>query len=363
MSWIHLRGVGPGRLVGNVLAGLKVSALLHLHRARILDRCRLDRQLQQERRPVRRAAWLLALIPVMFTYSGWNAAAYVAEEIRDPGRNVPLALAMGTLAVIAIYCLLNLLYLYVLPVEQLAAVRGSVLDVIADRLLGSPRRRRDGHRLDHQHRGEHQRDECSPGRASTTRWRATACSCRAAARIHPRYQHAGDVDHRAGDLERPAGAVGQRAGADDLHRVRGRAVCRHRRRVAVRASRARAGRAAAVPRAGAIPWRPAVFTIASALIVANALWTDLFVPMATGDVLGPGGRRTDRHRPRDSDLLRPLREQRVDVARPLVVAARAALRLPEQISNSAGSLKSGPHQCSRDTVDSANIGSTHEDVH
>ena len=72
----------------------------------------------------------------MFTYSGWNAAAYVAEEIRDPGRNVPRALALGTAAVIAIYVLLNLLYLYVLPVGELAKVKGSVLDVIADRLLG-----------------------------------------------------------------------------------------------------------------------------------------------------------------------------------------------------------------------------------
>ena len=57
----------------------------------------------------------------MFTYSGWNAAAYVAEEIHDPGRNVPRALALGTAAVVAIYFLLNLLYLYVLPVNELAA--------------------------------------------------------------------------------------------------------------------------------------------------------------------------------------------------------------------------------------------------
>ena len=41
MAWIHLRGVGPGRLVMNVLAGLKVSALLHLHRARLDARRRL----------------------------------------------------------------------------------------------------------------------------------------------------------------------------------------------------------------------------------------------------------------------------------------------------------------------------------
>jgi APA family basic amino acid/polyamine antiporter len=77
------------------------------------------------------------LIPVMFTYSGWNAAAYVAEEIRDPGRNVPRALAMGTAAVVLIYALMNALYLYVIPARELAAVKGSVLDVIADLLLGS----------------------------------------------------------------------------------------------------------------------------------------------------------------------------------------------------------------------------------
>ena len=87
--------------------------------------------------PVVWSAWLLALIPVMFTYSGWNAAGYIAEEIRDPGRNVPRAFALGTAAVIVIYLSLNLLYLYVLPVGELAKVQGSVLDVIADRLLGA----------------------------------------------------------------------------------------------------------------------------------------------------------------------------------------------------------------------------------
>jgi APA family basic amino acid/polyamine antiporter len=82
-------------------------------------------------------SWLFALIPVLFTYAGWNAASYVAEEIRDPGRNVPRSLAIGTLAVIAIYLLLNALYLFVVPVGDLAKVQGSVLDVIADRLLGA----------------------------------------------------------------------------------------------------------------------------------------------------------------------------------------------------------------------------------
>jgi APA family basic amino acid/polyamine antiporter len=73
----------------------------------------------------------------MFTYSGWNAASYIAEEIRDPGRNVPRAFALGTAAVIVVYLGINILYLYVLPVGELAGVKGSVLDVIADRLLGA----------------------------------------------------------------------------------------------------------------------------------------------------------------------------------------------------------------------------------
>ena len=60
----------------------------------------------------------------MFSYSGWNAAAYVAEEVRNPSRNVPLALGLGTVAVIVLYVGLNALYLYALPIDQLAALPG-----------------------------------------------------------------------------------------------------------------------------------------------------------------------------------------------------------------------------------------------
>jgi len=77
------------------------------------------------------------LIPVMFSYSGWNAAAYVAEEIRNPGRNVPIALGLGTAAVVTIYLLLNLLYLYAMPLADIAAVQnGRLTDTVAERLFG-----------------------------------------------------------------------------------------------------------------------------------------------------------------------------------------------------------------------------------
>jgi basic amino acid/polyamine antiporter, APA family len=134
-AFIHLRGVGTGRLVGNILAVLKVSALVLFVAFGFSFGAGNPSNVVQTG-PVAPASWLLALIPVMFAYSGWNAASYIAEEIRDPGRNVPRAFALGTGAVVALYLALNMLYLYVLPIDRLATIKGSVLDVVADGLLG-----------------------------------------------------------------------------------------------------------------------------------------------------------------------------------------------------------------------------------
>ncbi len=88
-AFVHLRGVGPGRIVSNVLATLKVTALLVFIAVGFSIGAGSSANLQQSGGSVTPTAWVLALIPVMFTYSGWNAAAYMAEEIRDPGRNLP----------------------------------------------------------------------------------------------------------------------------------------------------------------------------------------------------------------------------------------------------------------------------------
>jgi APA family basic amino acid/polyamine antiporter len=135
-AFVHIRGVGPGRVVMNILATLKVTALLVFIGLGFAIGAGSSANLQQAAGPVSATNWLLALVPVMFTYSGWNAAAYMAEEIREPGRNVPLALLFGTAAVIIIYVLLNTLYLYAMPVGELAMVKGSVFDLIGERVLG-----------------------------------------------------------------------------------------------------------------------------------------------------------------------------------------------------------------------------------
>jgi APA family basic amino acid/polyamine antiporter len=133
---VHIVGIGPGRAVTNILAALKVAAFVGFIAFGLTLGTGSGANLQQTAAPMTAAGWLLALIPIMFTYSGWNAAAYMAEEIRDPGRNVPLALAIGTVAVTVIYLLMNVLFVYVMSIGGLAEVKGSVLDVVADRLLG-----------------------------------------------------------------------------------------------------------------------------------------------------------------------------------------------------------------------------------
>ncbi|MBW2313568.1 MAG: amino acid permease [Deltaproteobacteria bacterium] len=66
------------------------------------------------------AAFATSLIFVMFCYSGWNSAAYLAGELRDPQRNLPRALLFGTGTVTVLYLGLNLLYFYGAPVDELA---------------------------------------------------------------------------------------------------------------------------------------------------------------------------------------------------------------------------------------------------
>lgn len=77
-------------------------------------------------------SWWAALLPVSYAYAGWNAAAYMAGEVRRPGRNLPRAIIGGAFAVMALYLAVNALFFYAIPeadwepviaVGQLAASR------------------------------------------------------------------------------------------------------------------------------------------------------------------------------------------------------------------------------------------------
>ena len=80
------------------------------------------------------ATFAVSMVWVSFSYSGWNAAVYIASEVRDPERNLPRAMALGVVVVMAVYLALNAVFVFAAPVEELAGK----LDIgrVAARALG-----------------------------------------------------------------------------------------------------------------------------------------------------------------------------------------------------------------------------------
>ena len=135
LSVVHSVGLGPGRVVNNLLAGAKIAVLVVVV-ALGFSLGRGNATHYAEGGPVALASWTFALIPVLFSYSGWNAAAYVSEEIRDPEKNVPRALLMGTGIVVVIYLALNMVYVYAMPLTEFPNQALRIGDVAVERLFG-----------------------------------------------------------------------------------------------------------------------------------------------------------------------------------------------------------------------------------
>jgi APA family basic amino acid/polyamine antiporter len=76
-----------------------------------------------------------ALVPILFTYGGWQQTNFIAEEIIEPERNLPRALVLGVAIVVAVYLLTNLAYLRVLGHAGLAASTAPAADTM-QALLG-----------------------------------------------------------------------------------------------------------------------------------------------------------------------------------------------------------------------------------
>ncbi len=71
------------------------------------------------------AAFAISLIFVSYAYSGWNASAYMAGEIKNPQKNLPKSILSGTLIVMVLYILLNFIFLYTVPIAEMADSQGN----------------------------------------------------------------------------------------------------------------------------------------------------------------------------------------------------------------------------------------------
>lgn len=121
VSIINILGVQWGALANNLTATFKVIALLILVVMTPFfgETAWYARLIHSENNNFSLVAFGSAMSPVLFSYLGWNAAIYVASEIKNPERNIPAALFIGLATCIVIYLAINLVYLFVLPMEQL----------------------------------------------------------------------------------------------------------------------------------------------------------------------------------------------------------------------------------------------------
>ncbi len=131
LTWVNLRGIRTGALVQNVLTLTKTGALVGviLLGVAFATTTALTANFGRFWEPVQPGAgvgedWLglltvigVAMVGSLFAADAWNNVTFVAGEVKDPERNLPRALALGTGLVIVLYLLANVAYLCVLPLR------------------------------------------------------------------------------------------------------------------------------------------------------------------------------------------------------------------------------------------------------
>jgi len=125
LSIVNFLGIRPGSLVQNISTTLKILALLALIVVGVLwfkaPRLNLGPLFPDGLDLKVLSALGLALMPALFSYGGWQNLNFVAGEVKNPARTMPLAIISGVSLVIAVYVLSNVVYVKALPLEGIAS--------------------------------------------------------------------------------------------------------------------------------------------------------------------------------------------------------------------------------------------------
>jgi APA family basic amino acid/polyamine antiporter len=136
---IHMRGIVFGSRIQNFLTVLKVALIVGLIVFGFASGKGDTAHFTSGGFDLGFSGWKvigLSLMWIMFAYSGWNASAYIGSEIRDPRKNLPRSLFLGTSIVILLYVGLNLFYIYAIPPQDMEGVV-SVSGLAAGNVFGS----------------------------------------------------------------------------------------------------------------------------------------------------------------------------------------------------------------------------------
>lgn len=140
ISAIHCIGVRQGTVTQNILTVIKIGSLVGIILLGVLvgkgDTAHFS-PLFEWNKIAKSSVFASAFIPAIFAYSGWNAVIYIAGEVKDPDRNLPKALLMANLIVIALYLAINVVYLYGVSVADMKGV-ARISEVATTALFGYP---------------------------------------------------------------------------------------------------------------------------------------------------------------------------------------------------------------------------------
>jgi APA family basic amino acid/polyamine antiporter len=118
---VNYRGIHRGALVQNISTVFKIAALVAL----VVLGFALGGGLKPSGAasvpggPTGLSAVLLAMVAILWAYDGWADLAFVGGEVRDPQRNLPRALLVGTATVVVLYLAANLVYLHLIPMARM----------------------------------------------------------------------------------------------------------------------------------------------------------------------------------------------------------------------------------------------------
>jgi APA family basic amino acid/polyamine antiporter len=135
LTFVNYRGVRQGALVQKTFTVLKLSGLAILVASALFAR-RETAPVAPSPEPFAFHQFGIAMIACLWAYEGWYCISFVAGEVIKPQRNIPLALAIGVAAIMAIYLSANLAYLKILPLAEIAETP-RVAATVAERTLGA----------------------------------------------------------------------------------------------------------------------------------------------------------------------------------------------------------------------------------
>ncbi len=122
VTLVHLNGIDVASRFQNLATWLKVALILVFIIAGVLvakGQPVTFLPVAGDGKLIASAPFATSLIYVMYAYAGWNATTYIVGEVANPGRTVPLSVAIGTLLVSGLYIGLNMVFMHVAPISEL----------------------------------------------------------------------------------------------------------------------------------------------------------------------------------------------------------------------------------------------------